>query len=97
MTDRDEKGMNIWDNWIHKSDSKCNIDNCQNADIACDSYDQVHRDIENLRSFGVKNYRFSISWARILPNGTRHDGNVVNDKGVLHYNDWINILIGIYL
>jgi len=39
---------------------------------------------------GVKNYRMSISWTRLLPNGLLSGG--VNKKGVEHYNNEINYL-----
>ena len=40
---------------------------------------------------GVKNYRFSLSWARILPNGTSKGG--LNKEGIEHYNKWIDMLL----
>ena len=64
----DHKGKNIWDVWVHQQypndPTRCNIDNCDNADVACDSYNQMERDLHNILSMGVKNYRFSLSWAR---------------------------------
>ena len=64
----DHKGKNIWDVWVHQQypndPTRCNIDNCDNADVACDSYNQMERDLHNIMSMGVKNYRFSLSWAR---------------------------------
>ena len=40
---------------------------------------------------GVKNYRFSLSWSRLLPNGTSKGG--LNKKGIEHYNKWIDMLL----
>jgi len=89
------KGINIWDKWAHQPypDGHCNIDNCDNADVACNSYTEWKRDIQNIVQMGVKNYRFSLSWARIMPNGTRTNGNKINPAGVKHYSDFIDALI----
>ena len=89
------KGKNIWDIWVHQKypndPTRCNVDNCDNADVACDSYDQMDRDLDNILSMGVKNYRFSLSWSRILPNGTSKGG--LNKEGIEHYNKWIDMLV----
>ena len=58
---------------------KCNIENCDTADIACDSYHHLDRDIQNILSMGIKNYRFSISWSRLLPTGTRSGTDMSTD------------------
>lgn len=90
-----KKGKNIWDIWVHQKypndPTRCNVDNCDNADVACDSYNQMDRDLDNIISMGVKNYRFSLSWARILPNGTSKGG--LNKEGIEHYNKWIDMLL----
>ena len=44
-----------------------------------------------MAQLGIKHYRFSISWARILPNA--HAGSSVNAQGVAFYNNLINELI----
>ena len=38
--------------------------------MACDSYNKIERDIELLDDLNVQSYRFSLSWSRLLPNGT---------------------------
>ena len=43
-----------------------------------------------MKELGLKTYRFSISWARIIPDG---DGEV-NQKGIDFYNQVIDELIG---
>lgn len=48
----------------------------------------MHRyqeDFALMRMLGIKNYRFSISWSRILPEGT----GKVNEKAVQMYRDMI--------
>jgi len=79
----DGKGQNIWDTWVHQryseDSTKCNIENCDTADIACDSYHHLDRDIENILSMRIQNYRFSISWSRLLPTGSRSGTDISMD------------------
>ena len=57
--------------------------------IASDFYHNWKNDIALMKELGMKVYRFSISWARIIPNG---DGEI-NPKGVEFYNNVINCLL----
>ncbi|ELK09288.1 Klotho [Pteropus alecto] len=52
------------------------------GDVASDSYNNVLRDTEGLRELGVTHYRFSISWARVLPNGS---AGAPNREGLRYY------------
>ena len=44
-----------------------------------------------MKSLGIKNFRMSLSWSRILPNGTTDKG--INGQGVAFYNNVINELL----
>uniref|UniRef100_A0ACD5USF2 Uncharacterized protein n=1 Tax=Avena sativa TaxID=4498 RepID=A0ACD5USF2_AVESA len=44
-----------------------------------------------MKDMGVDAYRFSISWTRILPDGTLRGG--VNKEGITYYNNLINELL----
>ncbi|GFS39136.1 beta glucosidase 15 [Actinidia rufa] len=59
----DDKTLNNWDVFTHR---KGNI-NEENGDVADDHYHRYLEDIEIMHSLGVNAYRFSISWARVLP------------------------------
>ncbi|XP_025409579.1 myrosinase 1-like [Sipha flava] len=61
-----------------------------NGDIACDSYHKVDEDVKNLVELGVDFYRFSISWARVLPVG---DDRLPNEKGIEYYKTLIDKLV----
>ncbi|XP_044732201.1 myrosinase 1-like [Chrysoperla carnea] len=60
------------------------------VDIACDSYHKVNEDLKIIRELGVQSYRFSLSWARILPDGF---SNHINNDAIRYYNELINGLI----
>ena len=75
----DGKGPSIWDTFSQK---KKKIFNNQNGNIACDFYDHYADDIVLMYNMGIPNYRFSISWSRILPHGV----GAVNHKGIDFYN-----------
>ena len=54
--DADGKGENIWDKFSQNPSSgpDCNIHNCDNGNIACDSYRQTDRDIKTMTDMGIK-------------------------------------------
>ncbi len=81
--DVDLKGFSIWDEF---SNQKKKIAKNHNGNVACHFYHHYSDDLKLMQSMGIKNFRFSISWARILPNGH----GVVNLKGVDFYNRLIN-------
>ncbi len=56
-----------------------------NADISCDHMHRYKEDFAMMRLLGVKAYRFSVSWARIMRIGT----GVVNTKAIVLYRDMI--------
>lgn len=82
----DGKGPNIWDDFTHEPG---HIDNNETGDTACDSYHRVDEDLKLIQSLGIKVYRFSISWARIFPEGT----GAVNEKGFVYYDKLVDGLI----
>lgn len=57
--------------------------------VASDFYHHYEEDIDLMKELGMKVYRFSISWARIIKDG---DGEI-NQKGIDFYNKVINKLI----
>ena len=57
-------------------------------DTTCDSYHLYEKDIALMKKMGVKSYRFSFSWSRIIPDGTGE----VNPKGITYYKKLIACL-----
>ncbi|XP_007903579.1 lactase-like protein [Callorhinchus milii] len=86
--DKDGKGLSIWDVFTHK---KGRVYLNETGDSSCESYYKFKDDIELLKELKVNQYRFSISWPRIIPTGVKDDR--VNDKGIQYYNDLINTLM----
>lgn len=84
--DEDGKGRNIWDEFTH-TDGK--ISDKSTGDIACDHYHRYKEDVKLMAELGIKAYRFSVSWSRILPDGTGE----VNQKGIDFYNALIDELL----
>lgn len=81
---RTAKGMTVADyNSFKRSDKQAD------SKVASDFYHHWKEDIDLMKEMGMKAYRFSLSWARIIPDG---DGEV-NQKGIDFYNNVINYLL----
>ncbi|EJD41564.1 beta-glucosidase 1B [Auricularia subglabra TFB-10046 SS5] len=84
----DGRGKSIWDDF---SNTPGKTLDGQGGDVATDSYRLWKEDIQLLKSFGIKAYRFSIAWPRIIPLGGRDDP--VNEAGVQWYSNFIDELL----
>jgi len=82
------RGPSIWDTFSHLTPTRTKGDH---GDVACDHYHRFQEDIDLLDSYGAKNYRFSISWSRIIPLGGRDDP--INEEGVQFYSKLIDNLL----
>lgn len=61
----------------------------ENGDVACDHYHRYKEDVALMKEMGLKYYRFSISWTRVIPDGTGE----VNEKGIQFYSDLVDELL----
>ena len=84
--DSDGKGSSIWDVFTSQ---KGKIKNGHHALTACDFYNSYQDDIDLIRELNIPNFRFSISWPRIMPTGT----HPVNQAGIDYYNKIIDSLL----
>ena len=82
----DGKGLNVWD--AYASDGN-HIKYKENGNVACDHYHRWKEDIALMKEIGIRAYRFSVSWTRILPDGI----GKVNEKGIKFYSDLVDELI----
>jgi beta-glucosidase len=74
-------GKMIWDTFAENG----HILDGNNANTACDHMHRYKEDYALMGMLGIKAYRFSLSWARILPEGTGR----VNEKAIAMYRDMI--------
>lgn len=82
----DGRGVSIWDTFSHLPGK---ITNDDHGDVACDHYNRFANDVKLMAELGVKHYRFSIAWPRILPEGR----GSVNEKGVDFYRRLVDELL----
>ncbi|MCL1999589.1 MAG: GH1 family beta-glucosidase [Turicibacter sp.] len=82
----DGKGLSIWDMFCKESGR---VQDGHTGDVACDHYHRYKEDVALMKQIGLKAYRFSISWPRILPEGI----GKVNEKGLKFYENLIDELI----
>ncbi|XP_062288192.1 lactase/phlorizin hydrolase-like [Scomber scombrus] len=83
----DGKGFSIWDEFSHTPSKVANYDN---GDIACDSYNKIDEDVAVLKKLKVTHYRLSISWPRVLPDGTNSH---INEAGLNYYHRLLDALL----
>jgi len=75
----DGKGPSVWD-MLCRQPGK--IADGHHGEIACDHYHRYREDVAMMRQLGVRAYRFSISWPRVMPAGT----GTVNQPGLDFYD-----------
>ena len=73
-------------NWDYFSRIPGKIERGENADVAADFYNRYSEDIDLIKSMNFKAFRFSLSWPRILPDGT----GAINKKGIEFYHKVID-------
>jgi len=81
--DADGRGKTVWDVRAPDADGR------PTGDVACDHYHRFREDVRLMRELGLENYRFSISWVRIFPDGE----GAPNEKGVAFYDALIDCLL----
>lgn len=82
----DGRGLSVWDDFCRQPGR---IFEGHSGDVACDHYHRYREDIALMAELGVKAYRFSIAWPRILPEGT----GKVNEKGLDFYKRLVGELL----
>ncbi|MBS4985350.1 MAG: beta-glucosidase [Hungatella hathewayi] len=82
----DGKGKSIWDVYAHLPGK---VFEGEHGDVACDHYHRFEEDVKLMAELGISAYRFSISWPRVMPEGT----GPVNEKGILFYSRLVDCLL----
>ncbi len=85
-TTEDGRGETIWDRFAAMPG---NILTGETGDPACDSYHHSAEDVALMQQLGLNAYRFSIAWARIIPDGS----GAVNSAGLAYYERLVDALL----
>ncbi len=83
----DGKGLSVWDTFCRRPGA---VWQGHTGDVACDHYHRYREDVALMKELGVRAYRLSISWPRVLPDGTGR----VNPKGLGFYERLVDELRG---
>ena len=75
----------IWDTFSHTPGKVAHGDT---GDVACDHYHRMPEDVALMADLGIGSYRFSVSWARVRP-----DGGSVNPTGLAFYDRLVDELL----
>ena len=70
----DGRGESIWDRFCA---TPGNILHGDSGLVACDHYHRWKEDVAMMKELGLRAYRFSVSWPRVMPDGT----GALNEKG----------------
>ena len=79
----DGKGPSIWD-----ALSDGHIAHGDSGRVACDHYHRFREDVALMKKIGLKAYRFSVSWPRVIPEEGK-----VNEKGLDFYRALVDELL----
>jgi beta-glucosidase len=80
----DGRAPSIWDTFSHTPGKVLGGDT---GDVATDHYHRRQDDVATMAELGIGAYRFSISWSRVLPDGTP------NQKGMDFYSRLVDELL----
>lgn len=80
----DGKVLSIWDALLGD-----HIKHGENAFVACDHYHRFSEDIAIMKQLGLKSYRFSVSWCRVIKNSSGE----INEKGLSFYKELVAQLL----
>jgi beta-glucosidase len=70
----DGKGLSVWDMFCKREGC---VKDGDTGDVACDHYYRYKEDVGIMKEIGLKAYRMSVSWPRVIPDGFGQ----VNEKG----------------
>lgn len=84
--DEEGKGESIWDRFSH---SQGRVYGGHTGDVACDHYHRWRADIGLMEDLGLRAYRFSIAWPRVVPEGRGPE----NPAGIDFYDRLIDGLL----
>lgn len=78
-------GLTHWDTFAA---GPGNVVRAEDGAVACDHYHRFAEDLDLLQDAGLDAYRFSTSWARVMPDGRR-----VNPEGLDFYDRLVDAML----
>ncbi|RMG90088.1 MAG: glycosyl hydrolase family protein, partial [Chloroflexi bacterium] len=75
--------------WYRYSHTPGNVLNGDTGDVACDHLHRYKEDVALMKEIGLRAYRFSVAWARVLPQGT----GAINQQGLDFYDRLVDELL----
>jgi beta-glucosidase len=81
----DGRGESIWDTFCREPGR---VRDGDTGDTAADHYHRYPADLDLMKGLGLKSYRFSISWPRVMPKGN----GTVNQRGLDFYRRLVDAL-----
>lgn len=82
----DGRGPSVWDVFCRQPGKTWQG---QTGDVAADHYHRWQEDVDLMAQLGLRAYRFSISWPRVLPQGTGQ----ANQAGLDFYDRLVDALL----
>ena len=82
----DGRGRSVWDTFARVPGA---IADGQTGDVACDHYHRFAQDVALMAGIGVREYRFSVSWPRVQPDGT----GALNERGLAFYDRLVDTVL----
>ncbi len=82
----DGRGLSIWDTFCREPGR---VERGECGDVATDHYHRWQEDVGIMADLGLKAYRFSVAWPRVLPQGTGH----ANPAGLDFYDRLVDALL----
>ncbi|MBO9473234.1 beta-glucosidase [Shimia sp. R10_1] len=79
-------GRTHWDDFAA---TPGNVVRAENGALGCDHYNRLEEDLDLIAGLGVDTYRFSTSWARVLPEGR----GTPNQEGLDFYDRLVDGLL----
>ncbi len=79
-------GRSVWDMFCERPGA---ISDGTNGDAACDHFNRYREDAALMKELGIPNYRLSISWPRVMPDGT----GAVSAEGLAFYDRLLDELL----
>lgn len=79
-------GRSVWDMFCERPGA---VSDKSNGDVACDHYNRYREDAAMMKELGIPNYRLSVSWPRVIPDGV----GKISEEGLGFYDRLLDELL----